>query len=55
MTLGQSRADAVAVYMVGKGMDRDKAKSSSRGADDATGTDEPSWARDRRVDMLLGQ
>jgi peptidoglycan-associated lipoprotein len=55
MTLGQSRADAVASYMRGKGMDKSKSESTSRGAMDATGSDEPSWARDRRVDMLLGQ
>jgi peptidoglycan-associated lipoprotein len=55
MTLGQSRADSVATYLVKKGMDKAKAESSSRGAMDATGSDEPSWARDRRVDMMLGQ
>ena len=55
MTLGQSRADSVAGYMRSKGMDKSKSESTSRGAMDATGTDEPSWARDRRVDMLLGQ
>jgi peptidoglycan-associated lipoprotein len=55
MTLGQSRADSVATYLVKKGMDKSKTESSSRGAMDATGSDEPSWARDRRVDMLLGQ
>lgn len=55
MTLGQSRADSVAQYLVGKGMDKAKTESSSRGAMDATGGDEPSWARDRRVDMMLGQ
>jgi peptidoglycan-associated lipoprotein len=55
MTLGQSRADSVAGYMKDKGMDKAKVDSSSRGAMDATGTDEPSWARDRRVDMMLAQ
>jgi peptidoglycan-associated lipoprotein len=55
MTLGQSRADSVAGYLVGKGMDKAKTESTSRGAMDATGSDEPTWARDRRVDMLLGQ
>lgn len=55
MTLGQSRADAVKDYMVQHGMDKSKTDSSSRGAMDATGTDEPSWARDRRVDIMLGQ
>jgi peptidoglycan-associated lipoprotein len=55
ITLGQSRADSVKGYMLGQGMDKAKTDSSSRGAMDATGTDEPTWARDRRVDMMLGQ
>jgi peptidoglycan-associated lipoprotein len=55
ITLGQSRADSVATYLVKKGMDKSKTESSSRGAMDATGSDEPTWARDRRVDMMLGQ
>jgi peptidoglycan-associated lipoprotein len=54
ITLGQSRADSVANYMVGRGLDKAKAESTSRGAMDATGTDEPTWARDRRVDVMLG-
>jgi peptidoglycan-associated lipoprotein len=53
MTLGQSRADAVKTFMVGKGMDSSKTTSTSRGDMDAQGTDEPSWARDRRVDMMI--
>jgi peptidoglycan-associated lipoprotein len=55
LTLGQSRADSVATYLTGKGMDKAKAESTTRGAMDATGNDEPSWARDRRVDIMLGQ
>jgi peptidoglycan-associated lipoprotein len=55
MTLGQSRADSVAKYITGKGMDKAKAETTTRGAMDATGYDEPSWARDRRVDVMLGQ
>ena len=55
MTLGQSRADSVKNYIGDHGMDKAKLDSTSRGAMDATGTDEPSWARDRRVDILLGQ
>lgn len=55
MTLGQSRADAVAGYMTGHGLDKSKTESTSRGAMDATGTDEPTWARDRRVDLMVGQ
>jgi peptidoglycan-associated lipoprotein len=55
VTLGQSRADAVAGYITSKGLDKAKTESTSRGAMDATGTDDPSWARDRRVDVLLGK
>lgn len=55
MTLGQSRADAVKQYILDHGMDKAKTDSTTRGAMDATGTDEPSWARDRRVDIMLGQ
>jgi peptidoglycan-associated lipoprotein len=53
MTLGQSRADAVTSYIVGKGLAKSKAQSSTRGEMDAVGTDEPSWAKDRRVDLLV--
>lgn len=54
MTLGQARADSVQKYVVNKGVDRGMAPSTSRGAMDATGTDEAGWARDRRVDIMLG-
>ena len=53
MTLGQSRADSVAAYLEGHGLSASKATSTSRGAMDATGTDEKGWSRDRRVDILL--
>jgi hypothetical protein len=36
-------------------MDKAKTESTSRGAMDATGTDEPTWSRDRRVDVLVGK
>ena len=52
--LGQSRADAVQKYLAGHGIEKSKALSSSRGALDATGADETSWALDRRVDLMLG-
>ena len=55
MTLGQKRADEVSSYLGTKGLDKGKRESSTRGALDATGNDEPSWARDRRVDVMLGQ
>lgn len=53
MTLGQSRADGVGTYLVKKGVEKDKVQSTSRGAMDATGTDEAGWGKDRRVDLLL--
>jgi peptidoglycan-associated lipoprotein len=53
MTLGQSRADSVAGYLEGHGVSASKASSTSRGAMDATGTDEKGWSRDRRVDVML--
>jgi peptidoglycan-associated lipoprotein len=53
-TLGQGRADAVSHYLAAHGLDKGKAQSTSRGAMDATGTDEATWQRDRRVDVLLG-
>jgi peptidoglycan-associated lipoprotein len=54
LTLGQSRADAVAMYLSGHGVAKSKALSSSRGAMDAIGTDEAGWKHDRRVEVLLG-
>jgi len=55
MVLGQSRADRVGTFLQAKGLEASRISSSSRGAMDATGSDESSWARDRRVDVLLGQ
>ena len=54
MTLGQARGDSVQKYLIDKGCDPRKVQSTSRGAMDATGTDEASWAHDRRVDITLG-
>ncbi len=54
LTLGQSRADAVSSYLAARGMSKDKAQPTSRGAMDASGTDESGWQHDRRVDVLLG-
>jgi peptidoglycan-associated lipoprotein len=53
MMLGQARADAVKEYLVNKGLDKSKADTTSRGAMDAQGHDEPTYAKDRRVDVLL--
>jgi peptidoglycan-associated lipoprotein len=51
--LGLQRADAVAKYLFDKGLDKKQASTTSRGAMDAKGTDDSSWALDRRVDVKL--
>ena len=53
MTLGGSRADTVHRYMVDLGVGRERLGTTSRGEMDATGTNEPGWALDRRVDIEL--
>jgi len=55
MTLGQSRADVVALYLTAHGVSPVNATSTSRGELDAKGVDESGWARDRRVDVMLGK
>lgn len=54
MVLGGRRADNVKAFIAKKGMAEDKIATTSRGEMDSTGTDEASWARDRRVDVVLG-
>ena len=51
--LGQRRAGQVAGYLEKHGVDKKQISTTSRGAFDATGKDESSWAQDRRVDMSL--
>lgn len=53
MLLGESRAEQVAKYLEQNGMSKSRLSETSRGAMDAEGTDENTWARDRRVDVLL--
>ena len=55
MTLGLSRADSVGQYLMARGMNRGKTKTTTRGSMDATGTDESTWQNDRRVDVILGE
>jgi peptidoglycan-associated lipoprotein len=49
--LGMRRAAAVAAFLEGKGVGHERIEQLSRGKRDATGTDEASWANDRRVDV----
>lgn len=51
--LGQRRAGTVEQYLEKKGLEDERVGSSSRGELDASGEDDPGWARDRRVDILL--
>ena len=55
MILGQNRADSVAGYLRRQGVGASQAEATSRGAMDATGNSEPTWAQDRRVDVMLGR
>jgi peptidoglycan-associated lipoprotein len=52
--LGGSRADSVKKFVVSDGLSASKVSTSSRGEIDATGTDEATWAKDRRVDVQIG-
>jgi peptidoglycan-associated lipoprotein len=52
--LGQARADSVAKYLTERNVASGKVVTTSRGELDATGTDEATWANDRRVDVMLG-
>ena len=55
MVLGGRRADNVKTVIAAQGLSAGKIATTSRGKLDATGTDEPSWAKDRRVDVVLGK
>jgi len=50
--LGMKRATQVAGYLEQVGVDAAKIETLSRGKLDARGRDEPTWAIDRRVDIL---
>jgi peptidoglycan-associated lipoprotein len=51
MTLGSSRSTAARNFLKGLGIADSRMTETSRGALDATGHDEESWAVDRRVDI----
>ena len=51
--LGEHRADSVKHYLSELGVDTRRISETSRGELDATGRDEATWRRDRRVDVLL--
>lgn len=52
--LGQKRADNVGGVIGQLGLNSSKIATTSRGEDEARGTDESGWQEDRRVDVVLG-
>ncbi len=55
MGLGSRRAASVGKYLEHLGVGEPQLAVTTRGALDATGTDEATWANDRRVDVQLKQ
>jgi peptidoglycan-associated lipoprotein len=53
LVLAGSRADGVRTFLNHRGLRAAQMATTSRGEMDADGTDETSWAQDRRVDILL--
>ncbi len=53
MTLGGRRADNVSDALEKKGLPESQMQTTSRGEMDAVGTDEASWAKDRKVGVFL--
>ncbi len=53
MSLGESRADSVRRYLHDLGVAAVRLRATSRGELDANGSDESTWAHDRRVDIDL--
>ena len=52
MVLGERRADSVKATLVELKMKDQQISITSRGEMDATGTDEESWAKDRKVEVM---
>ncbi len=55
LALGQRRAASVADYLGAQGLQSDRMETSSRGELDAIGTDESTWAEDRKVAIFLAE
>lgn len=52
LALGQKRAEAVVKAMLALGANTNQLEAVSLGKEKATGTDEASWAQDRRADIV---
>lgn len=55
MALGSRRAGSVAGYLGGKGIGNANLETSSKGELEASGTDEETWATDRKVEIFLAE
>ena len=55
MALGQRRAASVSGYLEQGGIGPSRMETSSRGELDAVGTDEESWAKDRKVQIFMAE
>ena len=53
--LGSRRASSVGLYLQRLGVQQGQLAITTRGALEATGTDESTWKQDRRVDVQLAQ
>jgi peptidoglycan-associated lipoprotein len=53
LALGSRRAGSVSQYLEALGVSKTHLPLTTRGALDATGTDETGWEKDRRVDLVL--
>jgi peptidoglycan-associated lipoprotein len=53
--LGQQRAGSVASFLSTKGLESSRIATSSMGENEASGTDEAGWAKDRKVDVFLAE
>ena len=53
LTLGGRRADSVKGALANKGLPAAQMQTTSRGEMEATGSDESSWSKDRRVEITL--
>lgn len=53
--LGQQRAGSVSSFLTTKGLEASRIATSSMGENEASGTDEEGWAKDRKVDVFLGE
>jgi peptidoglycan-associated lipoprotein len=53
LALGQRRAASVAGHLDSRGVEQNRLETSSRGEIDAAGTDEQTWAIDRKVEIFL--